>query len=127
MKATGVTIGELGVAYEYSLVDNSAAGFTSYGVKFVYDDLYLGVRSDVNKTTVIGSYVVNNANIKTDISKIDKGAYIIVLAAESVKETGEAWYVYAPTATSGAVKSVAKDGTITLTDGTALKRCRRSG
>ena len=121
MKATGVTIGELGVAYEYSLVDNSAAGFTSYGVKFVYDDLYLGVRSDVNKTTVIGSYVVNNANIKTDISKIDKGAYIIVLAAESVKETGEAWYVYAPTATSGAVKSVAKDGTITLTDGTALK------
>ena len=105
-------------AYERSLVDNPD-GFPDYAVTFNYRLDTMGTSSEVNKTTNIGSVAVANSTIKTDISNIKLRDTIIVLEATSVAGT-KAWYVYAPTATSGAVKSITSTNVITLTDGTVL-------
>lgn len=118
-----VTIGDktYGAAYQLDVIDNSAIDAGKTGVVFYYDWSNLGVRSTVKDSTVIDGTMVSNANIKTDISNIGVDDYIIFLKAESTKEDGEAWYVYTPTATSGAVKAVNnKTFAITLTDGTVL-------
>ena len=110
-----------GTVYQRDVIDNSAIDAGKTTVDFYYDWSNLGVRSTVKDSTVIDGNMVANANIKTDISNISIDDYIIFLAAKSVKENGEAWYVYTPTATSGAVKSVNnKTFAITLTDGTVL-------
>ena len=101
------TIGDkTGAPYQLDVIDNSAIDAGKTGVVFYYDWSNLGVRSTVKDSTVIDGTMVSNANIKTDISNIGVDDYIIFLKAESTKETGEAWYVYTPTATSGAVKAV---------------------
>ena len=121
------TIGDKvnGAAYQLDVVDNSAIDAGKTNVVFYYNYNRLGVRSTAKDTTVIpaGGKAVANADIKTDISAIKQNDPIIYLAATSTKEDGEAWYVYTPTATTGVVTKVEnKTETITLRDGTVLKK-----
>ena len=105
------------VAYEYSFIDNTAYAANSYAdVTFYYAMSALGQRNTAAATTVVAGTTVKNSLIKTDISAIHNGNVIIYMKA------GSAYYVYAPTATTGTVKTINNvDKTITLTDGTVLE------
>ena len=108
--------------YEYYVIDNSALdldGVKDYvGVTYNYRNSVMGTRSETKDTTVIGNVAVKNDNIKTDISKIDRRASIIVLETEH-----GAYYVYPVSATEGSVvKYNQKTQVITLSDGTELSR-----
>jgi len=110
--------------YEYYVIDNSALdldGVKDYvGVTYNYRNSVMGTRSETKDTTVIGNVAVKNDNIKTDISKIDRRASIIVLETEH-----GAYYVYPVSATSGVVTDLDRDRNgnydITLSDGTVLE------
>ena len=108
--------------YEYYVIDNSALdldGVKDYvGVTYNYRNSVMGTRSETKDTTVIGNVAVKNDNIKTDISKIDRRASIIVLETEH-----GAYYVYPVSATEGSVvKYNQNTKVITLSDGTELSR-----
>ena len=126
-KATEYTIGD-GTVYETALVDNTALDLGYSYVKFEYTLGTKGITSEVKDTTVItigkNSPAVPNDNIKTDISEIAKYAQVIVLVADS-PETGSktyAYYVYAPTTTTGVITKIDNNGTITLRDGTEIAK-----
>ncbi len=109
--------------YEQVVVDNRAyenvdADKDGYVVNYYFNTGVLGTRSEKADTTVVGGHVAKNDNIMTDISKISRNDNIIYLYTDN---DNDVFYVYAVGATSGAVKSLAKNGTITLTDGTELK------
>ena len=104
--------------YEQYVIDNRAyenAFAEGYVVNYMFRLDELGPRSESNDTTVIGNVPVKNDKIFTDISEISRKSDIIVLETEH-----GAYYVYALGATSGNIEGLAKDGTITLTDGTEL-------
>ena len=105
------------VAYEYSFIDNTAYAANSYAdVTFYYAMSALGQRNTAAATTVVAGDTVKNSLIKTDISAIHNGNTIIYMKA------GSAYYVYAPTATTGLVKTINNSNkTITLNDGTVLE------
>ena len=110
--------------YEYNVIDNSAVvvdGVKTADVKVFARLSSIGTRSEVKKTTVIGSEAVKNDNIKTDISEMNKRDQVVVIEATS-KEDGksEGWHVYAVGATSGTVKSVSSKGVVTLSDDTVI-------
>ena len=115
------------VPYQYDKVDNSAVDAGTVNVVMYYALGTMGTRSEVNKTTIIAGEKVENAYIKTDISKIDKNATIIYLRGQSTTTDKAGWHVFAPTATSGSVKSLSGKGVITLTDGTVLAPSRLVG
>ena len=108
--------------YQRDVVDNGDYGKVT--VDFYYSFGQLGYRSEVNKTTNIGGLDIKNEDIMTDISAINKLDPIIYMGAYSVKEAKAcAYYVYTPTATTGVVTKVEnKTETITLRDGTVLKK-----
>ncbi len=108
--------------YQRDVVDNGDYGKVT--VDYYYSFGSLGSRSEVNKTTNIGGLDIKNEDIMTDISAINKLDPIIFLGAYSVKEAKAcAYYVYTPTATTGVVTKVEnKTETITLRDGTVLKK-----
>ena len=108
-------IGEVGEAYEYYLIDNSALNADYAAVVLKAKLATLGVRSEVNKSTVIDGDAVKNDYIKTDISEIGKRDSIIY-----VKASDKAYHVYAVGATSGGVETITSAGVITLTDGTVI-------
>ena len=105
------------VAYEYSFIDNTAYAKNSYAdVTFWYGMDKLGQRNAAAATTDVAGATVKNSLIKTDISAIHNGNTIIYMQA------GSAYYVYAPTATTGLVKTINNSNkTITLNDGTVLE------
>ena len=105
------------VAYEYSFIDNTAYAKNSYAdVTFWYTTGVLGQRNNSANTTDVAGNIVKNSLIKTDISAIHNGNMIIYMQA------GNAYYVYAPTATTGLVKTINNaNKTITLSDGTVLE------
>lgn len=80
----------------------------------------------MKSTQVIDGYVAANADIMTDISAMAYGDSVIYLYAESTTSDGEAWYVYAPTATTGVVSKVDSKGTVTLRDGTEIAQSNLS-
>ena len=110
--------------YEYNVIDNSAVvvdGVKTADVKVYARLSNLGTRSEVKKTTVIGSEAVENDDIKTDISKINKRDQIVVIEATSKEDNkSQGWHVTAVGATSGSVKSVSSKGVVTLSDGTVI-------
>ena len=108
--------------YQRDVVDNGDYGKVT--VDFYYSFGQLGSRSEVNKTTNIGGLDIKNEDIMTDISAVNKLDPIIYMGAYSVKEAKAcAYYVYTPTATTGVVTKVEnKTETITLRDGTVLKK-----
>ena len=108
-------IGEVGEAYEYYLIDNSALNADYAAVVLKAKLATLGVRSEVNKSTVIDGDAVKNDYIKTDISEISKRDSIIY-----VKASDKAYHVYAVGATTGSVESITSTGVITLTDDTVI-------
>ena len=108
-------IGEVGEAYEYYLIDNSALNADYAAVVLNAKLATLGVRSEVNKSTVIDGDAVKNDYIKTDISEISKRDSIIY-----VKASDKAYHVYAVGATTGSVESITSTGVITLTDDTVI-------
>ena len=108
------------VAYQYDKVDNSAVDAGTANVVLYYKWARLGARVEVKSTTVIDGVTVANSAIKTDISAINKDDPIIYLKGESTTTDNAGWHVYAPSATSGTVKSLSAKGVITLADGTTL-------
>ena len=128
------TIGDTkATAYETYLIDNSALDLAKdYSYVTVYASFGTrGYADAVKDTTVIGTTTVKNDNIYTDISEIDYKDGIVYIAAESKLSDGEAWHVWATTATSGVIKSIQKeDGvviSVTLADGTVLKKSTLNG
>lgn len=111
--------------YERSLVDNPD-GYSDYAVDFYYTTTYLGARSTEKDFTAIdGVGFVDNDKIWTDISAINNDDQIIMLVAESARNSGNAnlyaYHIFAVGNTSGNVaKYDASNKTITLTDGTVL-------
>ena len=121
------TTGTTGKPYQLDAVDNSAIDAGKVNVGFYYSYGTLGVRSAVNNTTVVNGEAVKNANIKTDISKINNGDPIIYLKGKSTTSDNYGWYVYAPSATKGTVVSINNaKSTITLSDGTVLAKSNLS-
>ena len=119
------TLGEVGVNYEYDLIDNTAYAKGSYaGVTFKYDVAQLGVTTQSGVTYLY--YTVNDAaktatikaaNLWSDISKINKDSSVVFLV-----EDGQ-YYIYATSAVTGTVKGIAnKTGAVTLTDGTVIEK-----
>ena len=108
------------VAYQYDKVDNSAIDAGTANVVLYYKWAKLGARVEVKSTTVIDGVTVANSAIKTDISAINKDDPIIYLKGKSTTTDNAGWHVYAPSATSGTVKSLSDKGVITLADGTTL-------
>ena len=120
---TTYPIGVTGQLYQLDAVDNSAIDAGKVNVAFYYSNGTLGVRSTVNNTTVVNGEAVKNANINTDISKINNGDPIIYLKGKSTTSNNYGWYVYAPSATTGTVKAINNaNSSITLTDGTVLAK-----
>ena len=111
--------------YERSLVDNPD-GYSDYAVDFYYTTTYLGARSTEKDFTAIdGVGFVDNDKIWTDISAINNDDQVIMLVAESARNSGNAnlyaYHIFAVGNTSGNVaKYDASNKTITLTDGTVL-------
>ena len=137
LKGNYKTIGENGVdnavPYQLDVIDNSAIDAGKTNVVFNYYTTVRGPVSTAADTTVIGpgngsGPAVPNSKIKTDISAIEYLDNIIVLYATSTKEKvsdgAYAYYVYAPTATSGVITKIASDGTVTLRDGTTIGKSR---
>ena len=108
-------IGEVGEAYEYYLIDNTAINADYAAVVLNAKLATLGTRSETNKSTVIDGSTVKNDYIKTDISEISKRDSIIY-----VKASDKAYHVYAVGATTGSVESITSAGVITLTDDTVI-------
>ena len=127
LPAKALTIGIPGKLYQLDAVDNSAIDAGKVNVGFYYSTGTLGVRSTVNNTTVVNGEAVKNANINTDISKINNGGSIIYLKGKSTTTNNYGWYVYAPSATKGTVVSINNaKSTITLSDGTVLAKSNLS-
>ena len=110
--------------YEIATVDNTALdksyGKVTVGYTYALDEL--GTRSETKKTTVIGNEgAVDNDDIKTDISKINRGDAIIYIKAESTTSDGEGYHVSAVSYTKATIKDYSKNNkTVTLNDGTVL-------
>ena len=117
-----------GGIYEYHYVNNGSAG--TVGVEYYYGLGQLGVRSESNKTTVLyeGNERVNgtrgtvmeNAEIKTDISEIDnRDAVVYINPTSNTDTTKEAWHVSAVAYTTIRVSDWSRTkGTITAENGT---------
>ena len=110
--------------YEIATVDNTAIG-KDYGkvtVGYTYALDKLGTRSEVKKTTVIGAEgAVANDDIKTDISKINRGDAIIYIKAESTTSDGEGFHVSPVSYTKATIKDYSKvKKTVTLDNGDVL-------
>ena len=109
--------------YEYFIIDNSAADLDAADfaeVTYYYALGVLGTRSEKNDTVVVNTTAVDNDDVMTDISEINRRDEIVYLVTEH-----DAYYVYAVTATAGVVTDLdrEKDGTytITLADDTVLE------
>ena len=132
-KATkNLTIGT-GTDYEAYLIDNSAisAGSAYVTLKALYGSM--GYVDAAKKTTSVVSgttYTAPTANVRTDVSNIKYGAPVIAIYTTSTTETTTAsthgLYIYPVTSTTGVVKGYTQDAgkvvTVTLSDGTVLKR-----
>ena len=115
------------VAYEAYLLDNSAVAAGSAYVTLYASFGQLGYVDAAKKTVTADGYTVAAANVRTDISNIKYGAPVIVVYTTSTTENNaHGMYVYPVTATTGVVKSIAKENgvivSVTLADGTVLKR-----
>ena len=115
------------VAYEAYLLDNSAVSAGSAYVTLYASFGNLGYVDAAKKTVTAGGYNVAAANVRTDISNIKYGAPVIVVYTTSTTENNaHGMYVYPVTATTGVVKSIAKENgvivSVTLADGTVLKQ-----
>ena len=124
---TGLTLGDTSkTAYEAYLIDNSAINAGSAYVTLYADFGALGYVDKANKTTsIVNGATFASADVMTDISAIDYMDPIVYIHATSKTESkAEAAYIYAATATSGVVKSIAQENgvvvSVTLTDGTVL-------
>ena len=110
--------------YEIATVDNTALdksyGKVTVGYTYALDEL--GTRSETKKTTVIGNEgAVDNDDIKTDISKINRGDAIIYIKAESTTSDGEGYHVSAVSYTKATIKDYSKvKKTVTLDNGDVL-------
>ena len=119
---TDKTIGDANdTLYEYNLIDNTAISANYAAVDFLYDIGTLGTRSETKDTTVVDGTAYANSEIKTDISKVNRGAEVIYIATKSTTSTGEACHVYPVTYTTAKVADFSRvNKTITLSDGTVL-------
>ena len=120
-----------GGIYEYHYVNNGSAG--TVGVEYYYGLGQLGVRSESNKTTVLyeGNERVNgtrgtvmeNAEIKTDISEIDNRDDVVYINPTSNTDTSkEAWHVSAVAYTTVKIADWSRTAmTITTADGTVYE------
>ena len=119
-----LTLGEVGVDYEYDLIDNSAYNKSYAGVTFKYNLAKLGVTTQSGVTYLYytdnkadKTATIKAANLWTDISKINKDSSVVFLVE------GGQYYIYATSAVTGTVKGIAyKTGAVTLTDGTVIER-----
>ena len=117
-----------GGIYEYHYVNNGSAG--TVGVEYYYGLGELGVRSESKKTTVLyegdervsgtRGTVMENAEIKTDISEIDNRDDVVYINPTSNTDTTkEAWHVSAVAYTTIRVSDWSRTAsTITAEDGT---------
>ncbi len=125
-KAAMEEIGQKGTPYEGALIDNTALDLGYSYVTFYYTLGTVGITSEAKDTTVIVAFgarpAVSNNDILTDMSEMEYGEEVIVLKATSELEDDDdvAYYVYAETTTSGTVKSVDKNGVVTLRDDTKI-------
>ena len=106
----------LGRDYEYSFINNTALGYGYADVTVKYVTGTLGTRSQTHDNVVITGNVVDNDDVRTDISAIATGAPIVLTNCNGK------YYVYAITSTTGHVREVAANGTITLSDGTVMAK-----
>ena len=114
-------------AYEAYLLDNSAVNAGSAYVTLYASASSMGYVDNAKKTVAAGGYNVAAANVRTDISDIKYGAPVIVVYTTSTTENNaHGLYVYPMTATTGVVKSIAKENgvivSVTLADGTVLNQ-----
>ena len=136
--STTLTIGDVkdaeddnGGIYEYHYVNNGSAG--TVGVEYYYGLGELGVRSESNKTTVLyegdervngtRGTVMENAEIKTDISEIDNRDDVVYINPTSNTDTSkEAWHVSAVAYTTVKIADWSRTAmTITTADGTVYE------
>ena len=120
-----------GGIYEYHYVNNGSAG--TVGVVYYYGLGELGVRSESNKTTVLyegderangtRGTVMENAEIKTDISEIDNRDDVVYINPTSNTDTTkEAWHVSAVAYTTVKIADWSRTAmTITTADGTVYE------
>ncbi len=134
--STTLTIGDVkdakndnGGIYEYHYVNNGSAG--TVGVVYYYGLGELGVRSESKETTVLyeegrvanKGTVMENAEIKTDISKIDNRDAVVYINPTSKTDTSkEAWHVSAVAYTTVKIADWSRTAmTITTADGTVYE------
>ena len=134
--STTLTIGDVkdakndnGGIYEYHYVNNGSAG--TVGVVYYYGLGELGVRSESKETTVLyeegrvanKGTVMENAEIKTDISKIDNRDAVVYINPTSNTDTSkEAWHVSAVAYTTVKIADWSRTAmTITTADGTVYE------
>ena len=118
-----------GGIYEYHYVNNGSAG--AVGVVYYYGLGELGVRSESKETTVLyeegrvanKGTVMENAEIKTDISKIDNRDAVVYINPTSKTDTSkEAWHVSAVAYTTVKIADWSRTAmTITTADGTVYE------
>ena len=120
-----------GGIYEYHYVNNGSAG--TVGVEYYYGLGELGVRSESKKTTVLyegdervsgtRGTVMENAEIKTDISEIDNRDDVVYINPTSKTDgTKEAWHVSAVAYTTVKIADWSRTAmTITTADGTVYE------
>ena len=120
-----------GDIYEYHYVNNGSAG--TVGVEYYYGLGELGVRSESKETTVLyegderangtRGTVMENAEIKTDISEIDNRDDVVYINPTSETDgTKEAWHVSAVAYTTVKIADWSRTAmTITTADGTVYE------
>ena len=122
------------VPYEGYLIDNTALSeLTDYSYVTVYAGIGdLTYRNTATEQTTIDGELVDNDDIKTDISDIAYGDTVVYIHAfvtadavyDDVKPAdGEGWHVYPVTTTEGVVESIDRENgviTVNLTDDTTL-------
>ena len=120
-----------GGIYEYHYVNNGSAG--TVGVEYYYGLGELGVRSESKETTVLyegderengtRGTVMENAEIKTDISEIDNRDDVVYINPTSKTDTTkEAWHVSAVAYTTVKIADWSRTAmTITTADGTVYE------
>ena len=112
--------------YEFALIDNSAVNVASNvdnyaGISYYFLLGELGTRFDDNvrlaNVTKSSTALVDYDDIWTAIDDIHASDDVVYMVAGD-----GVYYIYATSATSGAVEEVLKDGTIVLTDGTEIAK-----
>ena len=121
----GEDLTNVNAPYEYSFIDNSAYDNSYAGVELYANIGNVGYTNSVNKTIKLNSTSYALSSVKTDMTDIAKGDYVVFVKANSKTESGKyGIHMYATSATSGIVKSVSQSAgkviSVTLSDGTVL-------